>query len=454
MSPPHPDAVGSYGPGAVRWVEGVERKTLRWWQRLAVVRQLEHREDGSLCWRNVLESCPRRAGKSVRMRGIALWRMAHADLFGEVQTIVHTGSDVPICREIQRGAWPWAGAQGWTIVRALNRESMETEDGDRWLVRSQDAVYGYDVTFGIVDEAWDVKPDTVSEGLEPATLERLSPQVHMTSTAHRRARSTMKTRLRDALTSEDDETLVMLWGAPADADPGDPAVWRAASPHWSEDRRKMIAGKYSKALAGEADPSADDPDPMEGFKAQYLNIWPMGEAKAARGNGVIGESDWAELVYVVPQAKPSAAAIESWYAEGVSLALAYKHDDRVVVSVTDHADLSSAAATLRLTGFRGTATVGASLLEDSALTGVRTRKGALRVGASVGELQRLLSEDAFGHDGGEHLTGQVLGARTLPGADGPRMATTGRADAIKVAVWAVTECRRKSAGRIRIVTAS
>lgn len=37
----------------------------------------------------------------------------------------------------------------------------------------------------------------------------------------------------------------------------------------------MIADKYTKARAGEADPQADDPDPMAGFTAQYLNIWPL-----------------------------------------------------------------------------------------------------------------------------------------------------------------------------------
>jgi len=274
MSLPPVDAVGSYGAEAIAWIESSQRIRLRWWQALAITRQLEHREDGSLCHRVVLESAPRRAGKSVRVRGVALWRMAHPELFGETQTIVHTGSDVAICREIQRGAWRWAEeVAGWTVSRANGKEAVETTDGDRWLIRAQRAVYGYDVCLGIVDEGWDVAPDTVSEGLEPAILERLSPQLHLTSTAHRRATSMMKSRLQVALAGEDDDTLLMLWAAPEGSDPGDPKVWRAASPHWSEDRRRMIADKYAKALAGEADPQADDPDPMAGFTAQYLNIW-------------------------------------------------------------------------------------------------------------------------------------------------------------------------------------
>lgn len=278
MSLPPEDAVGSYGAEAVAWIESEQRIRLRWWQRLAITRQLEHRQDGSLCHRVVVESAPRRAGKSVRVRGLALWRMAHPELFGEVQTVIHTGSDVAICREIQRGAWRWAEEiAGWTVSRSNGKEAVETPTEDRWLVRAQRAVYGYDVCLGIVDEAWDVLPDTVSEGLEPATLERSSPQLHLTSTAHRRATSLMRSRLQVALAGGDGDTLLLLWAAPRGADPGDPEVWRAASPHWSEDRRRMIADKYAKAVAGEADPQADDPDPMAGFTAQYLNIWPLQE---------------------------------------------------------------------------------------------------------------------------------------------------------------------------------
>ncbi|MEU8220906.1 terminase [Micromonospora taraxaci] len=278
MSLPPEDAVGSYGADAVAWIESSQRITLRWWQVLAITRQLEHREDGSLCHRVVVESAPRRAGKSVRVRGVALWRMAHPELFGEVQTVIHTGSDVAICREIQRGAWRWAEeVAGWTVSRSNGKEALETPTEDRWLVRAQRAVYGYDVCLGIVDEGWNVSPDTVSEGLEPATLERQSPQIHLTSTAHRRATSLMRSRLQVALAGGDEDTLLLLWAAPPGSDPGDPEVWRSASPYWSEDRRRLIEDKYTKALAGEADPQADDPDPMAGFTAQYLNIWPLRE---------------------------------------------------------------------------------------------------------------------------------------------------------------------------------
>lgn len=77
-----------------------------------------------------------------------------------------------------------------------------------------------------------------------------------------------------------------------------------------------------------------------------------------------------------------------------------------------------------------------------------------RAATAVQELGRWLREDVVRHDGGEHLTGQVLAARTVPAADGPRMSSKGRADAIKAAVYAVADCRRKAVGRPRVIVAA
>lgn len=454
MSPPPVDAVGSYGADACAWIEREQRITLRWWQRLAITRQLEHRADGSLCHRTVVESCPRRAGKSVRVRGVALWRMAHPELFGEVQTVIHTGSDVAICRDIQRGAWRWAEeSAGWTVSRSNGKEAIETPEGDRWLVRAQGAVYGYDCTFGIVDEGWAVKPDTVDEGLEPATLERLSPQLHLTSTAHRRATSLMRQRILDAWRG-DGEALLLVWCAPDGADPGAVDTWRASSPHWSADRHAMIADKHAKALAGEADPQADDPDPMAGFTAQYLNVWQFRPSAAAlRGEAVMSADEWALLAADVDNRAPDSAAVEDWYGQGVSVAFGWRVDDRVVVSVQPLIELADVPRALSDAEYRGRVTVGSSLVDDPVLAKVRRVKAAARTTVAVQELRRLVDEGVLCHDGGQHLTDQVLAARTIPGADGPRMASSSPADAIKAAVWAASAARVRRVGSRRLIVA-
>src|SRR5690606_35139499 len=65
MSPPAGDAVGSYGASVIEWAFTEHKVKRRWWQQLAIVRQLEHRADGTLCYSFVIESAPRRSGKSV-----------------------------------------------------------------------------------------------------------------------------------------------------------------------------------------------------------------------------------------------------------------------------------------------------------------------------------------------------------------------------------------------------
>ena len=412
---------------------------LRWWQRLSMVRTLEHREDGSLCWRKEINSAPRRSGKSVKIKVHACWRLEHGQaLFGEVQTAIHTGSDMAICREIQRGAWRWAEGRAWTVTRGNGKEAIETPTEDRWLVRAQDAVYGYDVCLGMVDEAWDVKPDTLSEGLEPAALERSSPQILITSTAHRRATSMMRSELTAAMSLEDPETLLLLWAAPLDADPSDPAVWRAASPHWTEDRRKMIAAKYRKALSGQDDPEFDDPDPMKGFEAQYLNKWRIREPKQI-GRPVVDSEVWRRMSAPVPDAPPDVVAVEAWYDRGVSVAQAWDTDDGVVVSVSDCPDIPAAVALVAASGCRGQVIAGASVADhpawdDEGVT-VEAQSGSVRQVAA--ELAQAIKERSFRHGRSGVLTEQVLAMRVADGVDGVRVVSKERADAVKAAVWAV-----------------
>lgn len=313
MSPVHPEAVGSYGPMAIRWIAAQVKIELRWWQKLAVVRQLEHRADGSLCWDSIVESASRRVGKSVRLRSMALWRLeVGPTLFAEPQLAIHTGKDLAIVREIQRGAWRWADERGWKVVRAIGRESIENGE-HRWLARGSDSVYGYDVTLGMIDEGWDVSPDVVSEGLEPAAMERISPQIVVTSTAHRKATSLMRSRITDAINA--DSALLLLWAVPDGSDSGDPAVWKAASAFWSPARLKLMQSKWDKAVRGEEDPELDDPDPIAGFESQYLNRWQL---RIGAGGALPG---WANLVTDRIPPDPEAFGIaadpsNSWYSMG------------------------------------------------------------------------------------------------------------------------------------------
>jgi hypothetical protein len=302
LTPPHPLAVGSYG----RDVEAYTRRrlgvTMRWWQRLATRMQYQHDAEGRLLVREVLESTPRRAGKSVRLRATAMHRVEWAAHLGEEQLALHTGKDLPICKEIHRRMWPWAlrpeqKEAGWSVRRTNGQEELQAPDGSRWMVRGRDSVYGYDVCLGMVDEAWGVEPGVVDDGLEPATLERIQPQLLLTSTAHRRTTSLMPVRMAAARLGDGADTgggsLLMLWGAPPDADLRDRRMWRAASPHWTPERERMIEDKLRRAVAGEQiDP--DEPDPLAAFRAQYLNVWP--EPDEQSGESAVDVNTWLRAV--------------------------------------------------------------------------------------------------------------------------------------------------------------
>jgi hypothetical protein len=318
MSGPHPRAVGSYGAELIEWsrTQGAtwgrtaRWQPPRWWQELAIVRQLEHDDDGELVWRNVIESAPRRVGKSVRLRQSAVWRTAHGDLFRETQLSMLVSKDLMIGKEIHARSWAWAEKHGWVVQRRAGGQEIraaDDEDSDRWILRAPDGAYGYDVCYGQVDEAWDVKPDVITDGIEPALLERVSPQLHLTSTAHVKASSLMRRRLMNALRDVSEDTLLLFWGAHPDADLDDPKTWRASSPHWSPDRERLVAEKYRAAKLGEVEPEVDDPDPLRGWAAQYLNVWPF--LLVAGGSKVLPK--WGDLAAPVRVGRPVGLGVAS-----------------------------------------------------------------------------------------------------------------------------------------------
>lgn len=306
MSGPHPLAVGSYGSELLTWAKKEMRFTPRWWQELAIMRQFEHDADGRLVWREVLESGPRRIGKSVRLRVSAVWRTAHADLFGELQLSMLVSKDLMIGKEIHAKSWAWAEKHGWVVQRRAGGQEIrvaEAEDSDRWLLRAPDGAYGYDVCYGQVDEAWDIKPDVITDGIEPALLERISPQLHLTSTAHVKASSLMRGRLMNSLRDISADTLLLFWGAHPDADLDDPVTWRDSSPHWSADRERLVTEKWRAAKEGGTE--LDDPDPLRGWAAQYLNVWPF--LLMAGGSKVLPK--WGDLSAPVRVGAPSGLGV-------------------------------------------------------------------------------------------------------------------------------------------------
>ena len=332
MTVPHPDAVGSYGLECERLFEETFGMRLRWWQRLACRRQLEHDRAGALVWHDIVESTPRRSGKSWRVRAAARWRLVQAGRFGEPQLIMLTGKDLPICKEIHRKLWPWAEATGNTILRTNGQEAVQMVDESRWMVRGQSSVYGYDVSYGQVDEAWAVDEAIIDDGLEPALLERPGAQLHLTSTAHRKAKRLMPRRILAALEQmyEPRRSLLMLWGAAADLPVEDPATWRAASPHWSQERAADLTERWTRTVSGRAEVDEDEEDPFEAWRAQYLNIWPL--QRRTRSSWLdLHAWDSARDETPMPERVPFVAVEDRWPGQA-AIAAAWTSDGRVHVT--------------------------------------------------------------------------------------------------------------------------
>jgi len=316
MSGPHPQAVGSYGAEMLAWGKKEIGFRPRWWQELAIVRQLEHDAAGRLVWREVVESGPRRIGKSVRLRAVALWRTDSEELFGGPQHTIFVSKDLAIAKAIHSVAWPWADKRGWKVDQTGGSQSvtkplvakgasLEESTPSSWMVRSVNSSYGYAGNYAQVDEAWDIDPAAVQDGLEPTMMDQISPQIHLTSTAHVKASSLLRRRLANGLAGVSEDSLLLMWGARPDSDPADPATWRDASPHWSSDRATLMRQSWIAANEGESEP--DDPDPLRGWAAQYLNVWPF--LLTAGGSKVLPK--WGDLAAPVRVGSPNGLGVAS-----------------------------------------------------------------------------------------------------------------------------------------------
>ena len=68
--------------------------------------------------------------------------------------------------------------------------------------------------------------------------------------------------------------LLIEWSAPRSCALDDPVAWRMASPFWHARRETHIRKALERALAGKS-VDADEPDPLEAFRSQWLNEAPL-----------------------------------------------------------------------------------------------------------------------------------------------------------------------------------
>ncbi len=322
--------LGSYGEGAAEWLRDVYGMELRGWQRHALDRALEYDHEGDLVWPTVIITVGRQSGKSYLARAVCMWRLHHADLFGETQTIMHVANKRSTAMEVLRPAGLWAVERyGKKAARWGNENAgIELPSGDRWLVHAANdsAGVGYSVSMLFVDEAWKIKEEVVTASLAPTMAERAQGQMWLVSTAGDSTSDLMigyRQRALDRLEADDPGSILLLeWSAPAEADPENEETWKFGSPEWSTKRRDFLAQQWNNV-----EESA--------FRQQYLNQW------IVRANHWMKETWWKETLDAdidLPAGATWSVAVESDF-DGMGHAVAIAaplEDGTIVVRATTH----------------------------------------------------------------------------------------------------------------------
>src|SRR5262245_64821610 len=91
-----------------------------------------------------------------------------------------------------------------------------------------------------------------------------------------------------------------------------------ASPYWTPKRERLIAAQYERAqVAGPSD-DPDEPDPIEAFRSQWLNIWPEAQTKTTRVEPLLPAGSWGTLVEMAEAPTPVVVAVEDNYGRGAA----------------------------------------------------------------------------------------------------------------------------------------
>jgi hypothetical protein len=455
MTVPHPRAVGSLGGEFVAWAQERSGRPLRWWQQLVATRMLEVDEQGRLVWETVVVSTARQVGKSWWLRELCLWRIHQAERFAEPQDVLHTGKDLAVCKEVQRPARIWCKARRDLYrVREVNgQEEIELlQDGSRWMLRAKEAVYGYSVSLGAVDEAWKVRGSSVDEGLVPTMAEREQPQLLLVSTAHRKATGLILGRRQVALDGleDGDGDLLIEWSTPAGTELDDPVAWRQASPHWTPRRQRLIEKRHEAMLAGDVE-DPDEPDPVASFRAQWLNQWPRRRLDdSGPTERLIPAGVWDNLRATGLHATgPVWVALEDDYGLGAAVACARRlQDGRVELDGWLTGDWDSAIADAQALTARFPVRrllVGASLLDrvPAALRGLAQPRGAAQTRTGLALLRDLATTGQLAHDAPTAELSQTLAAAHVREAPaGLMLVAKGPTHLVRAVVWALGEAHR------------
>ena len=193
---------------------------------------------GLLVYRTVVVTVPRQSGKTKQELAVAVHRALG---FGGGQKINYTAQTRIKARE----KWeddhvktlmtsPFASL--FRVRRTLGMESILWSNGSMHGIESttEKAGHGDTLDLGFIDEAFAQRDSRIEQAFKPAMITRPQPQLWIVSTAGTEASVYLRGKVDRGRVRCDmglaDSVAYIEFSAPDDADPGDPAVWRACMP--------------------------------------------------------------------------------------------------------------------------------------------------------------------------------------------------------------------------------
>jgi hypothetical protein len=261
-----------------------------WQQHVADVALELDPDTGLLVYRRVVLTVPRQSGKTTWL----LAKMVHrAQAFGKRQRISYTAQTRLKARQkwedehlpiLARSQF----APLFSVRRQIGQEAIRWNNGSIHSLEapSEESGHGDVLDEGVIDEAFAQEDARVEQGMAPAMITRPQPQLSVVSTAGKsKAKSPYlwgkveggRLAADAGLTSGN---AYFEWSAPEDADPSDPATWRACMPAlgYTVTEAAVRAEFQSMELAE--------------FRRAYLNQW---VDEATDEWQVIGKAAWMAL---------------------------------------------------------------------------------------------------------------------------------------------------------------
>ena len=233
-----PDYVSSFGGLVGDMAQKVLGVTLMPWQMHVLEKMLAVDENNHFVHRSTLCSVARQNGKTTIIQALILaWLVEMPKIRGQKQTVVSGAHRLDLaCLLFDDLAPILEEYYGAKIVKSYGRYQATMPDGSKWWVKAlkPNQGHGMSIDLCVVDELFDVNPDSVEGGLLPAQRARKNPLACFFSTAGTE-QSVLFQRWREAgiraIDKGEPSTMYMAeWSPDPSLDPLHPASWAWGNP--------------------------------------------------------------------------------------------------------------------------------------------------------------------------------------------------------------------------------